>query len=139
MLHLHALLDAEGVDAAEPVLHAGVEHDIAALFHQTLPGQGDAPLVGLGDHGVHIGEDAVHPVGAAEPVGHRPELCRRHAQRGDEGVVLHVGGAEGFIKVIEKGHNGQMLFHKLKSFQKKSGSCEPLFMSVISAVVAAEF
>ena len=80
MLHLHALRLAEGVDPAEPVLHAGEKHDLPPLFHQISTGKGQAPLLRLPDHGVHIREDAVHPVLPAKAVGLRPELRRGHAK-----------------------------------------------------------
>ena len=80
MLHLHALTVAEGVDAVKPALYAGEEHNVLSLLHQTLPGQRKAPLVRLGDHGVHIGQNAVDAVGAAEGIGLLPELARGHAQ-----------------------------------------------------------
>ena len=100
MLHPDPLALPEGIDARKPLLHTGEEYDAAALLHQICPGKGQVFLPGLPEHGVHVGQDPVDAVGPAEVVGLRPEFRRRHAQRGDEGVVLHIGGAEGLIKVV---------------------------------------
>ena len=109
MLHLDTLAGAEVVDPPEPVLHTGEQHDAPPLLHQVRPGERSVPPRRLPQHGVHIGQDTVHPVPAAEAVGLRPELCGGHPQGGDEGVVLHIGGAEGLVKVVQKGHDGLLL------------------------------
>ena len=109
VLHLDTLAGAEVVDPPEPVLHTGEQHDAPPLLHQVRPGERTVPPRRLPQHGVHIGQDAVHPVPAAEAVGLRPELCGGHPQGGDEGVVLHIGGAEGLVKVVQKGHDGLLL------------------------------
>ena len=111
MLHLDALGLSECVDAPEPVLHAGEQHNATAFFYQVLPGEGPVPLLRLPDHGVHIGQNAVNAVATAKAVGLRPELLRRHAQAGDEGIVLHVSGAERLVKVVEKCHDGPLCLH----------------------------
>ena len=127
MLHLDSLAVAEGVDAAEPLLHAGKQHDVPAHLPQALPGEGQAPLFRLLDHGVHIGQNAVHTVGMAEAVGHGPEFPGRHAQTGDEGIILHVRGAEGLVKIVKKRHDGPLLVHAVPP-AKKAAHVEPLFM-----------
>ena len=106
MLHLDPQALAEGVDPAEPVLDTGEEDDAPPLLHQVLPGHGETPLLRLPDHGVHVGQDPVHPVPAAEVVGDGPELRGLHPQGGDEGIVLHVRGAEGLVEIVEEGDDG---------------------------------
>ena len=108
VLHIHAQALAEGVDAAEPVLHAGEQLHTVAALHQKLSIQPDILRLALLDHGIHIGQQAVHAVGEAEGVGLFPELGGLVAQRGDEGVVLHVGGAEGLVKVVQQGDDGSV-------------------------------
>ena len=36
-------------------------------------------------------------------------IDREIKKGGDEGVVLHIGGAEGLVKVVQKGHDGLLL------------------------------
>ena len=50
----------------------------------------------------------------AKAVGDAPELARRVAEGGDKAVVLHIGGAEGLVKIVEKGDDG--LFVHVVSF-----------------------
>ena len=114
VLNGYALALAEGVDAGKPVLHAGEELYVMAAANQKVPVQTDVLGPTLLDHGVHIGQKAVHVVIIAEVVGLFPEFSGLIAQGGNEGVVLHVGGAEGFVEIVEKGDDG--LFHGGISF-----------------------
>lgn len=109
MLHLHPLAAAEGVDAAEPIRHPGEQLQAVAAAHQKLPVQPDVLGPALGDHGVHIRQKAVHAVLPAEIVGLFPKLRRGIAQSRDKGVVLHIRGAQGLVKVIQQGHDGVIL------------------------------
>ena len=106
VLHLDAQEAAVAVDPLKPVGDAGEEGDVPSAAVQPLAGQGDAPLLRLPEHGVHIGQDAVHFLPASEVVGDFPEVPRGQAQGGDEGVVLHILGTEGFVEVVEEGDNG---------------------------------
>ena len=128
MLHLHALTLAKGVDAVKPLLHTGKQHDVTTFFHQALPGQGQAMLIRLQDHGIHIGQNTVNAVGPAKAVCLCPELLRRHAKAGDESIVLHIRGAEGLIKVIEQRDDGLLLFHS-PAFRKKAAPESRFFLS----------
>ena len=58
------------------------------------------------------------PVAAAEVVGLGPELRRGHAQAGNEGIVLHIGGAESLVKIIKKRHNGLLRNHRHAPLEK---------------------
>ena len=100
MLHLNALLLTKGVNSAKPILHAGEKLNPAALFHQILPGEGQVFPLGLLDHHVHIGQHAVNSVLPAKAVGLGPKLRRGHAQAWNEGVILHIRGAKGLVKVV---------------------------------------
>ena len=106
MLHLHAQGRAEVVDAAEPLPHAGEQLHAVTAAHQEVPCQGEALGAALSDHGIHIGQQTVHAILPPEGVGLAPELLGRIAQRGDEGVILHVGGAEGLVEVVQQGDDG---------------------------------
>ena len=119
VLDLHAQGRAEVVDAAEPLSHAGEQLHGLAAAHQKVTGQGDALGAALGDHGIHIGQQAVHAVLPAKGVGLVPELLGRVAQGRDKGVVLHVGGAEGLVKVVQQGDDG--LAHSGSPSVKKGG------------------
>ena len=63
------------------------------------------------DHGVHIVKQAVHPVFPAKGVGPAPEFCRGIPKGGDEGVVLHVRGAQSLVEVIQEGDDWRLRFH----------------------------
>ena len=114
MLDLHTERFAEGVDARKPVLYARKKLDRASAGNKIVPAEADALFAALLDHRVHIGEQTVHAVFIAEAVGDAPELARRVAEGGNEAVVLHIGGAEGLIKVVKKGDDG--LFVHIGSF-----------------------
>ena len=119
MLHLHPLAAAEGVDAAEPIRHPGEQLQAVAAAHQKLPVQPDVLGPALGDHGVHIRQKAVHAVLPAEIVGLFPKLRRGIAQSRDKGVVLHIRGAQGLVKVIQQGHDGRHTATSLQIRQKR--------------------
>ena len=118
MLHRHAQAVAKGIDPVEPFPHAGKQLDGLAALHQIVPVQGFALGPALLDHGVHIGQQAVHLVLPAEIVGLLPELRRCIAQTGDKGIILHVGGAQGLVKVVQQGDDG-FLVHGFLSFWVK--------------------
>ena len=100
MLHLDALGPAEFIDAAEPILYTGEQHDASALLHQVLPGEGEVFPLRFPQHGVHVGQNTVDAVLTPEAIGQGPKLRGGHAQRGNEGVVLHIGSAEGLVKIV---------------------------------------
>ena len=102
VLHVHAEVRAVGGDAREPLAHAGKQLDGLARADQIIAVETDALRGALADHGVHIGEQAVHFVLIAEAVGLGPELRGRVAEGWNEGVILHIGGAEGLIKVVKE-------------------------------------
>ena len=77
MLHVHAEIRAVGGDAREPLAHAGKQLDGLARADQIIAVETDALRGALADHGVHIGEQAVHFVLIAEAVGLGPELRGR--------------------------------------------------------------
>ena len=106
MLDLHPQLLAEGVDAAEPLPHAGKEHHVPSAAHQKVPVQPPVLLPALMDHGVHIGQQAIHVVIPAKAVGLLPELGRGIPQLRDEGVILHVRGTQGLVKIVQQGDDG---------------------------------
>ena len=108
MLHRHPQAVAEGVDPVEPFPHAGKQLDALSALHQIVPVQRHALGPALLDHGVHIGQQAVHLILPAEIVGLLPELRRGIAQAGNEGIVLHIGGAQGLIKVVQQGNDGSL-------------------------------
>ena len=119
VLDLHAQRFAEGVDAREPVLHAWEQLDRMPAGDEVVAVQADALFAALLDHRVHVGEQAVHAVFKAEGIRDAPELAGRVAERGDERIVLHVGRAEGLVKVVEKGDDG--LFVHVVSFSPRCG------------------
>ena len=114
MLHIHTQAPAEGVDAAKPILHPGEQLYAVAAAHQEITIQTNILRPALLDHGIHIGQQAVHTVGEAKGIGLFPELGGLIAQGRNKGIVLHVGGAEGFIKVVQQGNDG--FFHGGISF-----------------------
>ena len=118
MLHRHPQAFAEGVDPFKPLLHAGKQFDGMAALHQIVPVQCDSLGAARLDHGVHIGQQAVHLVFPAEVVGLLPELRRRIAQAGDKGVVLHIGGTQRFVEIVQQGDN-RSLAHIFLSFRIK--------------------
>ena len=105
MLHLYPQQSAISVDPLEPVRNAGEEGDISSAVVQALPGQREASFLRFPEHGIHIGQDAVHLLPASEIVGDLPEVPRGQSQGGDKCVVLHILSAEGFVEVIEEGDN----------------------------------
>ena len=66
-----------------------------AAAHQEITIQTNILRPALLDHGIHIGQQAVHTVGEAKGIGLFPELGGLIAQGRNKGIVLHVGGAEG--------------------------------------------
>ena len=79
-----------------------------AAAHQKIPIQPDVLPAALLNHGVHVGQQAVHVVAEAEVVGLFPEFLGLVAQGGNEGIVLHNGGAEGLVKVVQQGDDGSV-------------------------------
>ena len=106
MFHLYPQEAAISVDPLEPVRDPGEKGNIPSAVVQALPGQREASFLRFQEHGIHIGQDAVHLLPAAEVVGNFPEVPGGQAQGGDKGVVLHVLGTEGFVEVVEKCDNG---------------------------------
>ena len=92
MLHLHAQQAAVLVQPGKPILNTGKKGDAAAAVVQALPGQRQAHGLAPADHGVHVGQYAVHVFAPAEVVGLLPEVAGGHAQAGDKGVILHILG-----------------------------------------------
>ena len=127
VLHIHPKALAKGVDAAEPILHPGEQLHPVAAAHQEIPVQADILPAALLDHGVHIGQQAVHAVGEAEGVGLLPKLGGLIAQGGDEGIILHIGGAEGLIKVVQQGNDGSV--HRRSPFGCDGGAVQGNFGS----------
>ena len=82
-----------------------------AAAHQEITIQTNILRPALLDHGVHIGQQAVHPVFPAKGVGPAPEFCRGIPKGGDEGVVLHVRGAQSLVEVIQEGDDRRLRFH----------------------------
>ena len=100
MLHLHPQRFTKSVNPGKPVPHAGEQLDGLAAAVQERPVQLDALRGTLLNHGVHIGQQAVHAVLPAECIGFSPEFRRGIAQGGDESVILHIRGTQGLIKVV---------------------------------------
>ena len=111
MLYLHALCRAVEIDAVEPFVNALVQLDPSAAVDETFAGDGLADAAAFADHGIQIGENAVHLLRGAEDIGFFPKLGGLHIQAGDKTVVLHILGAKGFIKVVHDRDNGSV--HKL--------------------------
>ena len=128
MLHRHAQTVAKGVDTAEPLPHAGEQLDGLAALHQEVPVQRHALGAALLDHGIHISQQAVHLVLPAEGVGLLPELRGGIAQTGDEGIVLHIRGAQGLIKVVQQGDDGSFAHRYLLFDGRKSGPRAAFFV-----------
>ena len=113
----HALLLTEGVDPLKPLPYAGKQLHAAAARHQKVPLQVLSLGAALGDHGVHIRQQPVHPVLTAEGVGLVPELRRGVSQGRDKGVVLHVRGTQRLVKVVQQRDDG--LCHIGPSVEKR--------------------
>ena len=131
MLHLNAQTLPKGVDPGKPLPDAGEQLDGLTAVVQEGPVQLDILRGALLDHGVHIGQQAVHPVFPAKGVGPAPEFCRSIAQRRDKRIVLHVRGAQSLVKVIQQRHNRRHTATSLRIGQK-SGPQGPLFAFHIS-------
>ncbi len=69
---------------------------------QEGPVQLDILRGGTLDHGVHIGQQAIHVVIPAKAIGLLPELGRGIPQLRDEGVILHVRGTQVLSKSYRK-------------------------------------
>ena len=119
VLHLHAQTLGKGVDSPKPLPHTGEQLNRRSAAVEEGPVQLDALGGTLLNHGVHIGQQAIHAVAPAKAVGLGPKLRWGVAQRRDKGIVLHVRGAQGLIKIVEKGDNGRLLVHKLLLYDKK--------------------
>ena len=111
MLHLNAQTLPKGVDPGKPLPDAGEQLDGLTAVVQKGPVQLDILRGALLDHGVHIGQQAVHPVFPAKGVGPAPEFCRGIPKGGDEGVVLHVRGAQSLVEVVQEGDDRRLRFH----------------------------
>ena len=116
MLHIHLQALPEAGDPVKPVGDAGEESDIPPVTAEGIPCEGYPLLPALDDHGIHVGQDAVHLLAPAESVGQTPEVLRRHAQTGDEAVVLHVLRTEGLVVVVQQGNDGSCALHMITSF-----------------------
>ena len=69
-----------------------------------------APSFRFIEHQLHVGKDAVHLLFSGQRIGLCPERRGLHTQLGDEGVLLHVLGCEGLVKIIHDG-DGRFLLH----------------------------
>ena len=126
MLDGDALFLAEGIDAPKPLPHAGEQLHAAAALHQKIAVQPFPLSAALRDHGVHISQEAVHPVVPSEGVGLVPELGGGVPQRGDKGVVLHVGGTQRLVEIVQQ-RDDRLVRHLLSSLFVRAAPPEPPF------------
>lgn len=101
------------IDIPKPRGDSWKELQVRPQGDKILPPYGLATLFGLIKHKFHIGKDAVHLLLLSQGIGLIPEGGGLHAQLGYEGILLHVTGGEGLVKIIHDG-DGRFLLHTSK-------------------------
>ena len=100
MFNNYALLLTELVDATKPSFHAVVQLQIFAQCHKVAAADGLPVNMGFVQHQIHVGQDTIHLFIFCQVRRFFPKCISRHAQVRNEGVSLHVRGAQSFIKII---------------------------------------
>ena len=108
-------LRAEGVDAAEPLLHARKEPDVASRLLERLAAQRQALRLGLLDHPGHVREDHIGVLLFGQRVGLGPELLVALADGRNEIVLLHVARSQRAVEIVDECY-GESEFHRFQSF-----------------------
>ena len=100
--HAHAPRGGVGVDAAEPLLHARKEPDVASRLLERLAAQRQFARARRFEHLGHVGKRHVGVLLLGQRIGVVPELPVALADGGNEIVLLHVAGRQRTVEVVDQ-------------------------------------
>ena len=118
MLDCYAVLAPEAVEAVKPFGQAVIKLYRAPAFHDAFASQGNAALLRLFYHDIHIRQYLVHMLFLGVAVCESPEIRGLHANARNELILLHILCAKRAVEVIEYRRNRSFSGH-LKHLRKK--------------------